>query len=89
MDSGDFTFSPTTLEFSCTDPEVTITVTLMDDNLLEPTEFIVIEVVDAINITGAEDSRSVNITIFDVNERESLTTAEIHEYKFLIIAIAS
>ena len=77
---ADFKFSPTTLEFNSTVSEITVTVTLMNDPLLEPTEFIVIEVVDAtspFNITGAED-RSVNITIFDVTERESLATAEMN-----------
>ena len=77
--NADFSFSPTTLEFSSTVSEITITVTLMNDDLLEPTEFIVIEVVDAtspFNITGAEDGRSVNITIFDVTERKFLAIVE-------------
>ena len=80
--SADFSFSPTALEFSSAVSEITITVTALDDTmdpLLEPTEFIVIEVVDAtspFNISGAENARSVNITVFDVTERESLAIAE-------------
>ena len=63
----------------------------MNDLLLEPTEFIVIEVVDAtspFNITGAENARSVNITIFDVTERKFLTIVE-NNYYYVIEACSN